>query len=135
MANDRSADLTHLLNSFDPPQAAFTPCAYYGAEEDALIFYFRPGRDYAKRLNKLVTLYISLDDEELIGCQIKGVRSVLDELGNFNIEVSHRRIKLNILFLAYAGTVMDDPDARIAYQTLARAASESNLEIEVPELV
>ena len=135
MANDQTAKLSDLLTSFEPPASEFQPCAYYGADEDALIFYFRPGRDYARRLNRLVTLYISLEDDELVGCQIEGVRSVLDELGDFNIEVEHRRLKLNILFLAYAGTVMDDPEARSAYRILARAASLSNLEIEVPELV
>jgi hypothetical protein len=131
MAPEHSADISELLKSFRPSNAAFSPCAYYGDEEDALIFYFRPGRDYARRLNSVVTLYISLDDDELIGCQIKGIRSVVEDLGSFNIEVSHGRVSLSVLIMAYAATMIGDADARIAYRQIAQAASDAKLEVEL----
>lgn len=113
----------------------FRPCAYYGGEEDALVFYFRNEPDYAKRLNRRVTIYLSMETDELVGCQIKEVRSVLEDIGAFDVKIEHGKIKLSVVLLPFLGTVLDDPDARRLYRELGRAAAEYDPEISLPELV
>jgi hypothetical protein len=113
----------------------FKPCAFYGDEEDALVFYFRNDPDYAKRINRRVTLYLSMETNELVGCQIKEVRSVLEDIGAFDIKIKHGKVKLSLILLPFLGTVLDDPNARQLYRELGRAASEYDPEVSLPELV
>lgn len=130
MAED-TAELKTLLSSVRPDEGEFTPCAYYGPEEDALVFYFRNDPDYAKRLNSRVTLYLSLASNELVGCQIKGVKRVLDDIGWFDVSISHGKVKLKLLFVALHATIPDDPESRSLYRRLGEAASQTELEVEV----
>lgn len=126
-----SSDLMTLFAE-NRPSGEFRPCVFYGFEEDALYVYFSNAPEYAKRLNSRITVYLALETNELVGCQIKGVRAVLEDLDSFDVEVSQGRVKLSIVFLAYHATIADDPAARNVYQQLARAASQANLEIDVP---
>lgn len=105
----------------------FKPTVYCGEEEDALFFYFKNDPDYRKRINNRITLYISQETEEIVGCQIKGIRSILEDLPYF-IAAEHKRFRLSVVFAAFLGTVEDD-DSRRAYRELGRAASEADLEL------
>ncbi len=130
------ADTTNSLMSYLQSRniaATFEPCAYYGPEEDAVIFYFRNDPDYAKRINKWLTLYLSMDNGELVGCQIKGVGRVLEDLGAFGVEVAHKEVELRILFLAFLKTATDDPRARKYYRELGQVITESNPKLEIPQ--
>lgn len=117
------------------PTGDFKPYAYYGAEEDALTFYFRGDPDYAKRLNSRVTVFLSIDSNELVGCQIKSVRNVLEDIDWFDVSISHKGAKLKMLFVAYLGTLSDDPEARKVFRELGRIPSDRMADLEVPELV
>ena len=113
----------------------FQPCAYYGQEEDAVVFYFEADPDYAKRINKWLTLYLSIDSDELVGCQIKGVRRVLEDMASFGIDVKHGKVKLTVLFLAFLSSASDDPVARDYYRALGQAAKDTKSELEIPRAV
>lgn len=130
MAESDSIDLKAFLDQAVLPKTrgAFKPTAHYGEEEDALIFYFCDDPDYAKRINKRVTIYLSLDGDKLVGCEIKGVRHVLEDLGSFDVTINHKDESLKMLFIAYLGT-LDNPDDRKAFRTLAREAIKSKLKI------
>jgi len=80
---DQSAELIAHIKAH-APAGDFRPCSYYGPEEDALTFYFRNDPDYAKRIDSRVTIYLSMDDHELVGCQLKGLGRVLRELGELD---------------------------------------------------
>jgi hypothetical protein len=118
-----------------PPAGEFRPCAYYGPDEDALMFYFRNDPDYAKRINSRVTVYLSTDTHELVGCQIKGVGRVLRELGDFDVTIKHGKIKLKIVLLAFMDRMLELPDTRDVYREVYRRASETDVDLELPELV
>lgn len=133
MADDSNALASYIKSR--RVSGEFTPCSYYGPDEDALMFYFRNDPDYAKRINKWLTLYLSMESDELVGCQIKGVARVLEDIGSFGIDVTHKTVKLTIVFLAFLGAASDDPEARDYYRQLGEAASETDSDLEVPELV
>ena len=131
MANDRDALMSYVKSR--RVSDSFTPCAYYGPEEDALMFYFRNDPDYSRRINKWLTLYLAMDSDELVGCQVKGVGRVLEDIGSFGVDVTHKKVNVRIIFLAFLGAAIDDPKARDIYKQLGEAAADS--EVEVPELV
>lgn len=113
----------------------FSPCAHYDPDADALTFYFSNESDYAKRLNSRVTIYLSDETDELVGCRVKGVRSVLEDIGEFDVAVSHGKIRLKMLFVAFQAVFADSPDARVVYRKIGHAVKESDLELELPEPV
>ncbi len=133
MADETKALMSYLRSRTISDE--FKPCAYYGPEEDAVNFFFRDEADYAKRVNEWLTLYLSIDTDELVGCQIKGVGRVLEDMGHFGIDVTHRRVKLRIVFLAFLSSATDDPVAREYYRRLGKAAAETDPELEIPKLV
>ena len=130
---DQSDNLIHFVDSYKAA-AEFRPCAYYGQEEDALLFYFRNDADYAKRISGRVTVYLSMDDHELVGCQIKGVRRVLDELGELDLTIKHGKIKLQIVLLAFMEPMLEHAETREIYREVYRKATESDVELELPQL-
>ena len=117
------------------PTAEFVPCAQYGAEEDTLMFYFSDQPDYARRLNSRVAVYLSMQTDDLVGCQIKGVRRVLQDIGTFDCTIHHGRIQLKFVFLAMLDSLSEDPETRDVYLQLSRRAVETGVELEVPEFV
>lgn len=131
---DKSKELIDYIEA-NPPAGVFAPWAHYGADEDALMFYFGQQPDYARRVNSRVTVYLSLETDELVGCQIKGVHRVLQDIGMFDVTISHGRIKLKLVFLAMLDSLSENPETREVYLQLSRRAVESGVELEFPELV
>lgn len=131
---DQSAELIEYIRSH-PPLPEFVPCAYYGPEEDALMFYFRKAPDYSRRINSRVTVYLSMDDDELVGCQVKGVGRVLRELGEFDVTIRHGKVKLQIVLLALMERILEDPSTRDVYRKVYRRAAEEDVDLELPALV
>lgn len=47
---------------------------YYEPETDAVIFYFRNERSYSKRITRYFTIFLSIDDDSLVGFEVTGIR-------------------------------------------------------------
>lgn len=109
----------------------FQPCAHYDVDADALTFYFRNDPDHGQRLNSRVTVYYSDDTDELVGCRIKGVRSVLEDIGWFDVSIRHNKIKLDILIVAFHAVFALDTSSREVYRQIGEAAHHSDLDVEV----
>ena len=130
MATD-SRDLTELIDAHRE-EGQFKPYAYYGDEEDALTIYWRADADYARRLNSRVTVFISLDDDSLVGCQIKSVRHVLEDINWFDVSIRHGQVRVDMLFLACRGEFADAPESREIYRQIGEEVSRMQLEVTVP---
>lgn len=115
-------------------EGPFRPYAYYGEEEDALTVYFKGDADYAKRLNSRVTIFLSLDDNELVGVQIKSVRYVLQDIGWFPLRINHKKVRVDGLFLAYRGDFAADHDSRELYKKIGAEVARNKIEADVPDL-
>jgi len=103
----------------------FRPYSRFNREADALTFYFKGDRDYSQRLNDHVTLFLSIETNELVGCRVKGVSGILEDLPNY-LKVEHEKTKLSILFFAFRGSA--DDDGRKALNDLARASDDLMLD-------
>jgi hypothetical protein len=69
-----------------------------------------------------------LETKEVVGCRIKGIAGLLEDLPNY-IQVNHAGIELSVIFLAFRGSAADDKESE-TINGLARAASEKNLVLQ-----
>jgi hypothetical protein len=104
----------------------FQPYVEMSPEADALTFYFKPDADYSERLTDHVTLYRSLESNTLVGCRIKGITGILEDLPNF-LHVDHQGARLSMVFWSFRGGL--DEDARDAFKQLAEAAGDRTLQL------
>jgi hypothetical protein len=105
------------------PTGTFRPSAYLSEGDDALYVYFSNEPDRRKRLNERVTLYVSLDSNRIVGCQIKGIGAILEELPHF-IEARHGKEKLQLAFVALISSFEDESD-RQAFREVGQALANS----------
>ena len=119
-----AADLTEFLAEHIG-DASFQPYVVISQEADALTFYFKPNADYSQRLTDHVTLYRALDSNQLVGCRMKGIRGILEDLPNF-LHVDHQGAKLSMVFWSFRGGL--DDSARDTFKQLAEAAGDMALE-------
>ncbi len=106
------------------PAKQFVPYCYVSKQADALTVYFEGDADYSKRLSDHLTLYLSLETNEIIGCRIKGISGILADLPNY-IKVTHGQVELSIVFLAFRGGA--GKDVSNAMNDLARVASQRKM--------
>ena len=106
----------------------FKPYCHFSKEADALTAYLRGDPHYSKRLTDHVTLLLSSQDDELVGCRVKGISGILRDLPNY-VRVSHEGIELSVIFLPFRGEAADE-ETRHAINRLARAFSEHDVRLE-----
>jgi hypothetical protein len=109
-----------LLASELAVTGAFRPYVDQSPEANALTVYFRPEPDYSKRLTDHVTLYLSLETNEIVGCRIKGIRELLEDLPNF-VRVTHEGVELKVIFWSFRGCAKDEGE-RQTFNELAKKA-------------
>lgn len=91
--------LTELLAQSQPPVSGeFRPYCEYSKSADAINVYFSGDADYSERLTEHVTLFLSIDKKEIVGCRIKGIAGIMEYLPNY-INVEHGDVTISVLFL------------------------------------
>ncbi len=111
----------------NPPANKFVPYCYLSEQADELTVYFEGDADYSKRLNDHITLYLSLESDEVVGCRVKGVSGIIEDLPNF-IRVNLNGVDLAIIFFAFRGGAEEEVCAAI--KDLARVAGERNMVLQ-----
>ena len=105
--------------------SVFRPYCILSEEADAFTAYFKGDADYSERLTDHVTLYRSLDTNEIVGCRIKAISGILEDLPNY-LRVDHQGAKLSMIFWSFRGGVADD-QTRQTFKQLAEAAGDMPL--------
>jgi hypothetical protein len=103
----------------------FQPYVAHSPEADALTVYFNADPDYSQRLTDHVTLYRSIKTNELVGCRIKGIGGILEDLPNY-LHVDHQGAKLSMVFWSFRGGI--DDETRETFRQLAKAAGDMPLQ-------
>lgn len=117
------SELTRFLKK-NPPARQFVPYCHISKKADTLTVYFEGDADYSERLNDHVTLYLSLETNEIVGCRIKGISGILEDLPNY-VRVNRGEVALSVIFLAFRGGAKDKVSEAI--NDLARGASERKM--------
>jgi hypothetical protein len=112
----------------------FQPTATYDADGDCIEFIAKPDSFYAERVDDLITVYYSHENNEIVGSLIKCVsrfyRDVVEKVPGFQIEIQGGRVRLVHLFRAKLWTSALDTDSIITmtYRKLIEVAEEANVE-------
>ena len=75
--------LNEYLESHTPQ--GFKPVPHYFPVGDYVTYYFRNERCYEERVDDLLTVYLSMATNKLVGCKIKGVKHILETAGEFSV--------------------------------------------------
>jgi hypothetical protein len=121
MAESLTEFMQELLAT--PPEG-FEPGCFYSPEEDSLTCYFRNAESYGRRLDEFLTLFLSFDGDEVVGCQVKGVRRKIVELESVaNVHILQNSTNLGLLlhFLAF---VERQEEPRRRYMELGQATKD-----------
>ena len=90
------------------PCKGFKAVPHYFPDGDFLTYYHRDAPCYSQRVDDLITVYLTMDTHELVGCKIKGVCDILAQSGSFGVKVADSRIKLGFFFLFGVRTARED---------------------------
>ena len=124
--------MAEMQDMFGPVQP-FKPTATYIPDGDCIEFVARPGPYHARRLDALVTVYLSEENDEIVGSLIKGVQSLCQQLTSkypgFKINVDDGRIRLEHLFLAHLWSEpVPSKLVERTYRRLIEVAEETKVE-------
>ena len=67
--------------------AGFTPQPAYRSDIDSLIFLMSDETAYAKRVNNILTVFVSGETDEVAGVEVKGFRRVLENMRRFKVRI------------------------------------------------
>jgi hypothetical protein len=103
----------------------FQPYSRYCRESDCLEIFVGDDDAYAERVDPVLTVYWSEEDHDaLMGCEIKGVRSLVREADAVGVEISRDgKLQLSALITAYRGLYPERIPVR-SYDKLMRFARE-----------
>jgi hypothetical protein len=107
----------------------FKPEPMYSAQGDFLTFFFKDDDAYERRVDELLTIYLSESTDELVGCKIKGVREILKTLGDFGVMIRNKKLMLSMLFLA-GMAVSKTPESKEKYEMIGRRTKDIPLNTE-----
>jgi hypothetical protein len=93
----------------------FSPHPYYSSEGDFLTYYFTDDDSYAQRVDDTLTVYLSMLENEFVGFKLKGIRNLLDTLGEFAFRVTDKDGNIMLGLLFWAGMQHTDNYLAIEY--------------------
>lgn len=135
---DRETKMTTLsqfLTENATEMNPFEPMPLYTPEGDSLMFYMKDEESYRERIDELLTVYRSIETNEIIGCQIKGVRHKLDELSKFLVTLKSQELELGLLFLTYMAMASGDETVRHSYEFLGEQAAKLGARLRPDEIL
>jgi hypothetical protein len=102
----------------------FRGVPHYFAQGDFVTYYFRNDPCYAERVDDLLTVFLTFDSNEVVGCKIKGVKHILRTAGNFGVALDDGDVRLGMFFFVGAALAKDDAQ-RSRYEQIGAKAKEA----------
>jgi hypothetical protein len=102
----------------------FRPVPHYFPDGDFLTYHFRDEPCYARRVDDLLTVYLSMQTHEPVGCKLDGVARILRQAGDFGVSVGDGNVKLGF-FLFLGAARARDADRRRHYEELKALAKDA----------
>ncbi len=105
----------------------FNPVPHYFASGDYATCFFSEERCHEKRVDDLVTVYLSNETKKLVGCKINGVKHILDSACGFGVSVDDGSVKLGLFFWMGASLATEE-DQKQHYEELRELARDAALD-------
>lgn len=113
---------------------------YYEEHTDSLIVYFQDTRSYSKRINKYLTIFLSIQDDDLIGIEVKGLKIILKAIENLgeteiakpvNVNVDGKQTDLRVVVMC---ALLNKPEEHVSGQQYEKLESRTEgINIPFPE--
>lgn len=117
-------DLDDYLATHRPK--GFRPVPHYFAQGDFVTYYFRNDPCYAEPVDDLLTVFLTFDTKELVGCKIKGVKHILRTAGHFGVSLDDGDVRLGMFFFVGAAVAKDEAQ-RCRYEQIGEKAKEATV--------
>lgn len=88
----------YISENKPPP---FSPRPLYVAEADSVLFFIDDSDYFAQRVDELLTVFLRVEGESLVGLEVKGVKHLLSKLPSFGVTVSSENVDIQLIFAAY----------------------------------
>lgn len=111
-----SKQLTALDVLASVPEGSFVAAPRYYEDGDFLTYFLFDKECIAHRVNSLLTLFVDEATGALIGCKVKGLARVMQDLKALHISISDGNNKLGLLFLAALGAAPEEEKPRLREQ-------------------
>lgn len=108
------------------PPKGFKPVPHYFPNGDFVTYYFRPDRCYSQRVDDLLTVFLAMGNNELVGCKIKGVSHILKSAGNFGVTLDDGDVRLGFFFFVGAATARSERQKK-RYEELSKVAQDAKV--------
>ena len=136
IAKDENEFMKHVKRVCKPPEV-FSPIARYSKDGDCVEFFAKNDDFCAIRIDRLLTIYRSKENDEIIGSLIKGVSHIYDNIMStmpaFGVFIQGKRVKLSHFFFANILSKELKEENRVIINTYAEVeelAETHNLEAE-----
>jgi hypothetical protein len=108
---------------------SFESVPRYFKDGDFVTYFLKDELYYTRRLDPHVSVYISEESGEMIGCKIKSVSHLLKKMGDFLVRVTDNKYKicLGMLFLT-AATEVDQPQQE-AFAEISRKVGQASIDL------
>lgn len=113
----------------------FSDEPWYNSEGDCILYHWRQDEFRGEWIDDKLTLYRAIDSGEAVGCQIKGVRALLQKLGDFAISI-HEKDGLPLALFILVSHTSGEPADRSAergntYRYLLEQVGKRKVELNV----
>jgi hypothetical protein len=125
-------DLMEYLKNH--PALGFRSIPHYSAQGDYVTYYFRNDPCYAQRVDDLLTVFLTFDTNELVGCKIKGIKHILQTAGDFGVCLDDNLVRLGMFFFVGASFAKDE-DQRSRYEQIGQKAKDITMDRKELEAV
>ena len=100
---------------------------HYFPTGDYVTYYAKDERCYAERVDDLLTVFLSNETRELVGCKIKGVKRLLDAMGMFGVVVKRDDKVLLEMFFVLAKFSTKDQVQRRRYEEVIPFVKDTSI--------
>ena len=94
------------------PCKVFRPVPHYFPTGDYVTYYVKEDRCRAERVDDLLTVFLSNETGEMVGCKIKGVKHLLEAMGTFGFVVENANVFLELFFVMGKSSARDQDQRR-----------------------
>ncbi len=107
----------------------FRSVPHYFASGDFVTYYLRNDRCHARRVDDWLTVYLTVDTDELVGCKIERVKHVLRAAEEYGMPLGKGTVHLG-LFLFLGAVLAKDEDQKKWYEELKHVAKDVGLDLK-----
>lgn len=111
----------------------FSDVPWYNVDGDCIFALFKNSNTYDERVDGILTVFRDMESDEVVGCQIKGIKNLLKDAEKLGIFISDKPIFSVLILASYFVTEKDQtaiPDRHTLYGDILQRVGTQRLPIQ-----